>query len=618
MDSVTPSSTYLHGEHPPRTGEQDEDHHEKKPVLKKVMDKVKKIKKAISKKSPRHGKEGDGDDHHQEGDLDEEEEEFEEDDEINEDRAVHGGSAAGAGIAAREIPGGEEATKGAGDGLSFIREQFDKNQAKPRTYNETDTTTEQGRSLPNPIIEPKRENESSATGVNEVSRGGETAEGVGDGSPLTTEKFVGDLTAPTDDPKTKWGIEQSRAYESPATNVRTGENEGAERVSDGLGIIKEESVEDPGAPRNEVYESPTTGARTGASERVKNGLALITDDFIQDSSPPSTEAETNTRSELTRANESPTSGARTGANQTLGEGREDAKGVTDGLGLLSKDFVRDPAATRSNDDYETNKIIEQSQVHLSPTSARSGMNELSGRAEEGAEAVSDGLGLVTDMELVEDPAAPKDEAEKNTNTEQGRGKEVEIAPELCRSLEAMTVSPQNERGEAELPKGGNNSYTGMVSSAASKVYEMVTDAGTAVISKVKPEASKDGEGEAVVNQSKGRSITDYITEKLTPGEDEKTLSELITEAGQRRNNETVEVPRQAVAPSGEEERGTGVVDKIKETFTSLLGGGGGSPKSPAAGTQRKETEYNDDFLGRPPEAISQEKGSNEELPTSYH
>lgn len=85
MDTVT-------GEHPPQTGREEieVEHHEKKPVLKKVKDKMKKIKNAISKKSHGHGNDSDDADHHQGGDLDEGDDGFVEDDETMEDAEVHG------------------------------------------------------------------------------------------------------------------------------------------------------------------------------------------------------------------------------------------------------------------------------------------------------------------------------------------------------------------------------------------------------------------------------------------------------------------------------------------------------------------------------------------------
>lgn len=95
METVTaPSTTYLQGEHPPQTVEEQE-HHEKKPVMKKVKDKVKKIKNAITKKSHGHGDEGvDDDTHHQHGDLDEGDDGFVEDDEMSDDPEVHGAPSA--------------------------------------------------------------------------------------------------------------------------------------------------------------------------------------------------------------------------------------------------------------------------------------------------------------------------------------------------------------------------------------------------------------------------------------------------------------------------------------------------------------------------------------------
>lgn len=60
-------------------------------------------------------------------------------------------------------------------------------------------------------------------------------------------------------------------------------------------------------------------------------------------------------------------------------------------------------------------------VQLSPTTgARTGVNEMFEKEVDDGKGFGDGLGL-TSMELVEDPAAPKTEAEVNTKTEQTRG-----------------------------------------------------------------------------------------------------------------------------------------------------------------------------------------------------
>ncbi|KAL0920331.1 hypothetical protein M5K25_009459 [Dendrobium thyrsiflorum] len=758
MDPVTaPSSTT-----PFRSTEQEEEHHEKKPVMKKVMDKVKKIKKVIGKKTPGHGNGGDDDDHHQHGDLDEGDEEFEEDEEINTDPPVHG------------VPKYESPATG-------LR-----------------------------------------TGANEISGGGEVAERGGDGLGLITEKFVGDLAPPGTEAEANSGIEQSRAYESPATGVRStademrgGGGEGAEGVGDGLGVIKEDFVEDPALQLRRGGE-----AATG----VDHGLGLNTKDFVQEPAEPrAADDELNTRIEQSQVNLSPKTGSRAGLNDLSRGVGESAEGVGDDLCVINMELVEDPAAPKTqkeqirggeeievspelsrsveamalstqNDGGETelskdksssytgmvssaaSKVYEKmadagsaviskvkpdarkeedqdeapelsrsleamtvssqndggeierpkdqnssytgmissaaSKVYgkmadagtaviskVKPDSrkeesADEAVEKKGGEKDEESPELSRSLEAMTvtshndggETELPKDqnssytgmvtsaaskvyekmadagtaviskvkPDARTEEGDDKAVEKQGKGTfgreynkeklcfeinkrfnhlmqvfklpffiwtggtEVDVSPELSRSLEALTISSQNDRGETEPPKYQNSSYTGMVSSAASKVYGIVADAGTAVISKVKPDAKKEGEDEAVDKQGKGISIKDYITEKLTPGEDEKALSELITEAGQKRKNEAVELPPPEKTGSGEAGSGVGVVGRIRETVTSFIGGGGGSPKSPATEAQRKVIEEDNDFHGRPAEAISQDKRSSEELPTSYH
>ncbi|PKU64543.1 low-temperature-induced 65 kDa protein-like [Dendrobium catenatum] len=246
---------------------------------------------------------------------------------------------------------------------------------------------------------------------------------------------------------------------------------------------------------------------------------------------------------------------------------------------------------------EDDEMSDDPEVHGAPMYESSaigmrtgGKEMLGGRGGGGA-----GLGLST-TKFDEDPDAPRTETDTITRGGLRRGgEEVDVSPELSRSLEAMTISAQNDRGETELPKDQNSSYTSMVSSAASKVYGLVADAGSAVISKVKPEARKDVEDDAVEKQDKGLSIKEYITEKLTPGEDEKALSELITEAGQMRTNEAVEAPPATEKSGfGEGGSGAGVMERLKETVTSLLGGGDRSPKSSASEAHSKVAQDNKD------------------------
>lgn len=135
------------------------------------------------------------------------------------------------------------------------------------------------------------------------------------------------------------------------------------------------------------------------------------------------------------------------------------------------------------------------------------------------------------------------------------------------------------------------------------VYEKVADAGSTVMSKVKgsttnagneerPEAMvrKEGTGEGKVAADKGASVKQYLSEKLKPGDEDKALSQVISETLQSKKKEETgktkeslgkvteseKVARQlgsgtenaregdeAIA-AGAESTGKGVVDRIKD------------------------------------------------------
>ncbi|XP_022888776.1 low-temperature-induced 65 kDa protein-like isoform X1 [Olea europaea var. sylvestris] len=140
------------------------------------------------------------------------------------------------------------------------------------------------------------------------------------------------------------------------------------------------------------------------------------------------------------------------------------------------------------------------------------------------------------------------------------------------------------------------------------VYHKVADASSTVISKVQGSGIQDeggeraahlgNEGAATKGTDKGLSVKDYLAEKFRPGDEDKALSEAISSALHKKKGETgksgEEKPIEKVTESeqlarrlgtgtenkregedalsaGNESRGTGMVDKIKDAVGSWLG-----------------------------------------------
>ncbi|KAE8664023.1 hypothetical protein F3Y22_tig00112857pilonHSYRG00153 [Hibiscus syriacus] len=129
----------------------------------------------------------------------------------------------------------------------------------------------------------------------------------------------------------------------------------------------------------------------------------------------------------------------------------------------------------------------------------------------------------------------------------------------------------------------------------SPVYEEAAGAGTTVMSKVHGPGSgtaTEVETEQVQNQDKGTSVKGYIAEKFKPGDEDRALSELISEALQKRNKDSPEAEKETrarVKVTESEEVATpektgaesmnsptqSVVDKLKGAVGSWFGKGEG-------------------------------------------
>ncbi|TVU32083.1 hypothetical protein EJB05_23801 [Eragrostis curvula] len=138
---------------------------------------------------------------------------------------------------------------------------------------------------------------------------------------------------------------------------------------------------------------------------------------------------------------------------------------------------------------------------------------------------------------------------------------------------------------------------------ASTVYEKVAGVGTAVVGKVQQATQSAGAATPGVGaqpqdtagstatpgsgQDKGVTMTGYIAEKLRPGDEERSLSSAISSAVQRRKEEVGGTVGQRVpAP-------TSVITKAREAVSSLTGG---NRKSEAVAVQPTTTAEGEDSV----------------------
>ncbi|XP_010537183.1 PREDICTED: low-temperature-induced 65 kDa protein-like [Tarenaya hassleriana] len=148
-----------------------------------------------------------------------------------------------------------------------------------------------------------------------------------------------------------------------------------------------------------------------------------------------------------------------------------------------------------------------------------------------------------------------------------------------------------EGSEEETPRSAME-YGKKMAEKLTPVYEKVKETGTSVMSKM----PLSGSGETGQRQDKGVSARDYIVEKLKPGEEDKALSEVITEklhlGGEKKKKrgtvmESEEVKKRLGGFSDERSEkemehgesfvedgngGGGMVEKLKLAVTSWLGG----------------------------------------------
>lgn len=176
-------------------------------------------------------------------------------------------------------------------------------------------------------------------------------------------------------------------------------------------------------------------------------------------------------------------------------------------------------------------------------------------------------------------AAPATEEGKPESTEEPKGPSY---------TEKLSTTATAAKSAAVSAAAGSTEYGKKI---ASTVYEKVAEAGTAAKARVQQMPSGTtgtdcGDATATQDKGKGVSVREYLAEKLRPGEEDKALCEVISEAFKKRDEEADAAPK--VTGSGARGGAVRVVEKIRGSVSSLVGGGRGSRPSPVSeSTQMK-------------------------------
>ncbi|XP_038989051.1 uncharacterized protein LOC103716775 [Phoenix dactylifera] len=126
----------------------------------------------------------------------------------------------------------------------------------------------------------------------------------------------------------------------------------------------------------------------------------------------------------------------------------------------------------------------------------------------------------------------------------------------CPHAKSLLHSPaahQDPVGESGTDKTLAETVTGMLAPA----YTMVSGATQMIASKIQSPGTGYESG-AKQMYDKGISVREYLMHKLEPGEEDRALCQVITEAVSPRN-------------AGQAQREVGVAEKVKEAVSSLLG-----------------------------------------------
>ncbi|GFP84799.1 hypothetical protein PHJA_000623700 [Phtheirospermum japonicum] len=183
----------------------------------------------------------------------------------------------------------------------------------------------------------------------------------------------------------------------------------------------------------------------------------------------------------------------------------------------------------------------------------------------------------------------KPEPEQSANT----GSQDQISPQRTPELEKPDLSPKDQDSTTQ------NTFAGKLSSAATAAAGTAISAKNAVASKLGyggggPQAGQGyspGAGGDTPVAAGGATMKDYLAEKLRPGDEDKALSEVITDALTKKKETTgegvgggggpfgpvTETKREGedALAAGAESSGQGVVDRLRDAVSAWLEMGDG-------------------------------------------
>ncbi|KAM7266628.1 hypothetical protein ACFE04_004525 [Oxalis oulophora] len=501
MDPHSAQSHYTIAE-----GDQEEQHNEKKSVLKKVKAKAKKIKETLTK----HGHEQEHD-HERERDMDEEDDDV--DDGVQSPEVIHGAPIYDSGKIKQQESGYMP------PGLHYDR--------------------------PTPMsVDPPgiKERHTGVTGIGEGPR------------------------APQNTPVVDSGSHDNRPQTDPAKSLIYDQEGGQPRVNFGRQVDLEEDPHGPNANAPSNYQTKVTNP-TGAGGREAGITPLIQrfDKMNMSSEADTKEPETETEHNLSRTEPDKSVSTKV---------RDELLGISAGShDQFSPELTPSSLNTNTDSPQTLDTPKDQSETH--------------GTANQNS--YTEKISFATSA-LAEKAAAAKNivasklgygEKEKGISTAEGE-------TNTAMSAEPVESPPSNAKSAAPVEYGKKIAST--VTGALTPVYQTVAGAGSTVVSKVRGTGTTvpsetNQEVSGIEGQDKGVSMQGYLAEKLKPGEDDRALSGVISDALHKRKEDvglgTVEKPVGKVTESEEvtKELGPdeaqsspqkGVVDMLKGTIGSLF------------------------------------------------
>lgn len=160
-------------------------------------------------------------------------------------------------------------------------------------------------------------------------------------------------------------------------------------------------------------------------------------------------------------------------------------------------------------------------------------------------------------------------------------KVIRDKPQLPESFDS--TKQQNHPYEMSGKRSNQSSYSEKISSATSAIAHKTIFASNAVASKLgygeKVRGTRNESESGVKGQDKGVSVKDYVLEKLRPGEEDRALSELISDALHKQRREEPEKekdmrPVGKVTESKEVARRLGTKDESRSWGKDAKGCGG--------------------------------------------